>query len=211
MPYAVELSIFAVSFFAVLVLFLALLLCPLLKRRLMKKKTIPMYYKKIYRVALDQDFYLINSFANKTADEEEFHIDHILLGNKFIYCIRDRYYDGAIRAKEGDDNWVFYSKKDKGGILIPNPLKVNAQRVERMSLMSGLSPDLFISVVLVNDDCLISNYEVTSRNNYVVSLKNFPAFVAEKEALPIEPMDPRSLDVAAKDIAELNLHGKKER
>lgn len=167
-----------------------------------------MYYKKIYKVALDQDFYLINSFANKTAEEEEFHIDHILIGDKFIYCIRDRYYEGTIRAKENDPNWIYYSRKHKDGYLIPNPLRMNEIRVQRMSLMSGLSRKLFISVVLVNNECLLSNYEVTSTNNFVVSLKNFPAFIAEKESLPIEPMDPRAIDVAARDIADLNLHGK---
>ena len=74
--------------------------------------------------------------------------------------------------------------------------------------MSGLSRKLFISVVLVNNECFLSNYEVTSSNNFVVSLKNLPSFIAEKEALPVEPMDPRAIDVAARDIADLNLHGK---
>ena len=55
-----------------------------------------MYYNKVRRVVLDNDFYLVNSFANKTASQEPFHIDHIVIGDKFIYCIRDRYYDGAI-------------------------------------------------------------------------------------------------------------------
>ncbi len=210
MPYAVELSIFIVSASLVALLFLTLLLYPAIQRSLFKRNTIYMYYKRIYRVALDEDFYLINSFKNKTADEEEFHIDHILIGDKFIYCIRDRYYDGAIRAKEDDQSWVFYSKKNKKGAIIPNPLKVNAARVDRMSLMTGLDKKLFISVVLVNNDCLISNYEVSSTDNYVVSLRNFASFISEKESLPIEPMDPRALGVAAKDIAQLNLHGKED-
>ena len=211
MPYAVELSIFIVSAVVVFLLFLLLLLYPAVQRFLFKKNTIYMYYKRIYRVALDEDFYLINAFQNKTADEETFHIDHILIGDKFIYCIRDRYYDGALRAKENDESWVFYSKRNKKGAIIPNPLKRNATRVDRMSLMSGLDKKLFISVVLVNNDCLISNYEVSSSDNYVVSLKNFASFIREKESLPVEPMDPRSLAVAAKDIAQLNLYGKENR
>ena len=210
MPYAVELSLFIVSASLATLLFLTLLLYPSFRRISYKHNTIYAYYKKIYRVALDEDFYLINAFKNKTADEEEFHIDHILIGNKFIYCIRDRYYDGAIRAKEKDQSWVFYSKKNKKGEIIPNPLRMNALRVDRMSLMTNLDKKLFISVILVNDDCLISPYEVTYPNNFVVSLKNFSSFIREKESLPIEPMDPRALDVAAKDIAQLNQYGKEE-
>ncbi len=208
MPYSVELCLFIVSACLVTLLFLNLLLAPWFRRIRYKRNTIYSYYKRIYRVALDEDFYLINAFQNKTADEEEFHIDHILIGNKFIYCIRDRYYDGALRAKEKDQSWVFYSKKNKNGEIIPNPLRMNALRVDRMSLMTGLDKKLLISVVLVNDDCLISNYEVTSSNNFVVSLKKFASFINEKESLPIEPMDPRALDVAAKDIAQLNQYGK---
>lgn len=210
MPYEVELSIFIVSASLATLFFFTLLLYPPIQRSLFKKNTIYMYYKRIYRIALDHDFYLINSFKNKTADEEEFHIDHILIGDKFIYCIRDRYYDGAIRAKENDQSWVFYSKRTQKGAIIPNPLKVNEARVDRMSLMTGLDKRLFISVVLVNNDCLISNYEVTSTSNFVVSLKNFASFIDEKESLPIEPMDPRALGVAAKDIAQLNLYGKED-
>lgn len=208
MPYAVELALFIALASLTSAFFLFLLFYPFFKRFAYKHNTIYSYYKRIYHVALDQDFYLINAFQNKTAEEEEFHIDHILIGNKFIYCIRDRYYDGALRAKEEDQSWVFYSRKNKKGAIIPNPLRMNALRVDRMSLMTGLDKKLFISVVLVNDDCLISNYEVTSESNFVVSLKNFASFIDEKESLPIEPMDPRALDVAAKDIAQLNLHGK---
>ncbi len=208
MVYAVELCIFIVAAVLTSALFAYLLFAPVVKRSLCKRRTIQMYYKKIYKIALDNDFYLINSFANKTAEEEEFHIDHILIGEKFIYCIRDRYYEGTIRAKENDPNWIYYSRKYKDGYLIPNPLRMNEIRVQRMSLMSGLSRKLFISVVLVNNECFLSNYEVTSSNNFVVSLKNLPSFIAEKEALPVEPMDPRAIDVAARDIADLNLHGK---
>ncbi len=210
MPYAVELSLLIALASLTTLLFLTLLLYPFFRHLAFKHNLIYSYYKRIYRVALDEDFYLINAFKNKTADEETFHIDHILIGNKFIYCIRDRYYDGAIRAKEKDQSWVFYSKKDKKGKIIPNPLRMNALRVDRMSLMTNLDKKLFISVVLVNDDCLISPYEVTYPNNFVVSLKNFPSFIRQKESLPIEPMDPRALDVAAKDIAQLNQNGKKE-
>ncbi len=210
MAYPVELCLFIVCAIFVGAVFLILFFGPIVKRFLYRKRTIQMYYKRIYKVALDQDFYLINSFSNKTADEEEFHIDHILIGDKFIYCIRDRYYEGAIKAKENDPSWVYYSKKNKAGTVIQNPLRINEIRVQRMSLMSGLNRKLFISVVLVNDDCLLSHYEVTSSNSFVVSLKNFPAFIAEKESLPIEPMDPRAIAVAAKDIAELNLHGKEK-
>ena len=208
MAYAVELSVFIVSAVVVGAVFIYLFFGPAIKRFLYKRWTIQMYYKKIYKVALDEDFYLINSFSNKTADEDEFHIDHILIGDKFIYCIRDRYYPGARKAKEEDSSWIFYDRKHKDGVQIQNPLRINEIRVQMMSLMSGLNQKLFISVVLVNDDCLWNGYENTSDSSYVVSLKKFPSFIASKEALPIPPMDPKAIQVAAKDIAELNLHGK---
>lgn len=204
-----ELSLFIVLAILLGCLFLFLFFYPLIRNFFYSHKTIQSYYKKVYRVALDNDFYLINNFENKTAEEEEFHIDHILIGDKFIYCIRDRYFPGAIIGKEEDPAWILCRRKKSE--KIKNPLYVNAIRVQRLALMSGIDRKCFISVVLVNDDCLITPYEVSSQDNFLVSLSNFPKFIKEKESMPIDPLDPQAIAVAARDFSELNLSEKRKK
>ena len=202
MPYNVELTLFFVLAIALGLAFLFWFFYGPIKRFLYRHYTVRMYYKRVYQVALDNDFYLINSFSNRTAEAEEFHIDHILIGNKFIYCIRDRYYDGAVAAKEENPSWIFF-RGDKGR-YIQNPLQKNKLCVQRLSLMSGIEEKLFISIVLINNDCYLTPYQTTSTDNYLSSLKEFPKLIEQLESRDVDPLDERAIAVAARDFAELN-------
>ena len=205
MPLMVEYSIYFVSLTICAVLFLIWVLYGPVKRFLMKRYTVRMYYRKVNRIVLDNDFYLINNFVNKTGDET-FHIDHIVIGEKFIYCIRDRYFDGALVVKEDNDGWLYYHGKKK--TIVPNSLSMNLLRVERLSLMSGIDQKLFVSIVLINDDCLITPFDLTRENSYLVSLKRLPKLIDYIESQDVEILDPHTSAVAARDFSELNLHGK---
>ena len=205
--YSVRLSIWIVA--AVLVLFgiLFLLLYSPIKRFLMKTHTVRMYYHRIKRVVEDRDFLLINDFENKTAAQEPFHIDHLIIGNKFFYAIRDRYYDGALAAKETDNSWVFYHGRQSK--LIANPMLRNELRVEKLCLLSRIQEQEIISIVLINDDCMITSIESSNPNSFIVSLKQLPALIDIIEAREgVQPIDAKSAEIIARDFAELNLHGK---
>ncbi|MCR5490792.1 MAG: NERD domain-containing protein [Bacilli bacterium] len=207
MPYSVRLSIFIVVATIVGLLVAFMLLYAPVKRILNKNFTIRMYYRRVRRVVDDRDMLLINNFKNYTAEQEAFHIDHIVIGEKFFYVIRDRYYDGALAANAKDNRWVFYRGEESR--LIPNPMLRNELRVERMSLMSNIPSQEIISIVLINDDCLLTPVEDANPNSYIVSLKKLPKLIAQLEATPgIAPLQPRDAEIAARDLAELNRNGK---
>ncbi|MCR5348170.1 MAG: NERD domain-containing protein [Bacilli bacterium] len=201
MPYQVELTLFIVLAVAVGSALLFWLLYSPIKRFMYQHHTVRMYYRKVRQVALDNDFYLINAFANRTADLEEFHIDHILIGNKYFYCIRDRYYDGAIAAKEDDPSWVFYKH---GARYITNPMTLNKLRIQRLSLMSSIDEKLFVSIVLINDDCFYTPFQPATDSSYLSSLKDLPKLIEDLEARDVDPLDPHAIAMAARDFAELN-------
>ncbi len=202
MPKNVELVLYIVCAIAVFLLFLFWFLYAPIKRFFYKHNTVRAYYRRIYKVALERDFYLVNKFANRTADLEEFHIDHILFGNKYFYCIRDRYYPGALAAKEEDESWIFFHKKKHE--FIKNPMMVNKLRLQRLSLMSGIEEKFFISIVLINDDCLLTPLNSQSEDSFLVSLRDFPKLIDQLESRDVDPLDERSVAVAARDFADLN-------
>ena len=202
MPYNVELTLFIVLASVAGLAFLFWFLFGPIKRFLCAHYTVRMYYRKVYRVALDNDFYLINQFSNRTAELEEFHIDHILIGDKFFYCIRDRYYDGALATRESNKSWIFF--QGKKGRYVPNPIINNKLRMQRLSLMSGIDEKLFISIVLINDDCYFTPFETENDHSYLSSLKDFPALIAEIESRDVAPLDPDAVAVVARDFAQLN-------
>ena len=79
-----------------------------IKRFLYRHFTVRFYYPTVRQVALDHDFFLVNEFVGSLSGGDQLHIDHILIGEKDIYCIRDRYYPGTLLSDPVDEMWTFY-------------------------------------------------------------------------------------------------------
>ena len=206
MTYPLRLTIYIVS--AVLTgscLCLFLFYGPI-KRLLYDRYTPQMYYRQIKKVTLDHDFFLINKFVNKIGGVSPFHIDHLMIGDKFIYVIRDRYYAGAIEGKKDDAKWLYH--RGKKTMSIDNPLQLNKTRVDRLVLISGLDAKLFVSIVLVNSDCQINLGDMSGKDSFVVSLDKFPKLIELLESEEANPLDPSKTPLLARDFAEMNLNGK---
>lgn len=209
MSHFVELTIYIVSASLLGVFFLFLFLHSPIKRFLYERRTIRMYYGKVHRVTLDNDFYLINKWALAIGEDDSgVHIDHIIFGDKFIYVVKDRYYHGAISAKPDDQSWIYYLGKRKKK-YIDNPLILNHVRADRLSLASGLSRSYFVSIVLVNDDCLVTPFKNTTNDNFLVPLSKLGKFIEAKEkSKDVDAFTPDELAIAVRDLAELNQNGK---
>ena len=79
---------------------------PFIRRAYIKKHFIEVFGKKIYKIALHDDFYLINRLLLKTMDGTSIDIDHLLCGNKYIYVIHDEYFKGELYARIQDRTWI---------------------------------------------------------------------------------------------------------
>lgn len=204
-PFSVRLTIFVVVAVVVSALTLFIMFYGPVKRWLYKHFTVRMYYKTVRRVTYDNDYLLINDFRNKVGSKENFTIDHLMAGDKYFYVIRDRYYPGAISAKEDDAKWLYYKGKKKQ--IINNPMMLNRLRVEHLALLSNVDVKYFISIVLVNDDCLMTPMDCTCNDSFLVSLKKFPKLIKIIESSSdVEPLQKESVAAAMKDFAKLNLN-----
>lgn len=179
------------------------LLFPLIRNAYIRTNLIPFFGKKIYHIALYNDYYLINKLVLKLDDANRAHIDHLLFGEKFIYVIKDRYHDGALTGNERDVNWMFYSKFARRGKYISNPFLINRVRAEKLSLITGLDQHLFINIIVVNDDCLLDDIKTTDNVTYIVKMRKLEKLIKAIEERDIDPIDPDQLDVAVKDIYKL--------
>lgn len=201
MPYPAELALFIVVSVLAGILLLVLFLYRPVRRYLFTHHTVRAYYRKIVKIAEDNDYYLINNFKSKTSDSEVFHIDHLLVGAKYIYCIRDRFYEGSLAAKPLDPTWILYTKK--GSTYISNPMLRNQVRTERLSLITGIDPSIFVSIVLINDDCYMAPFENTQPDSYLVSLKMLPELIEILESQDVPPLDEWEVERVVADFASL--------
>lgn len=179
---------------------------PKMYKKYLRKNYVSIYGKQVYKIALKQDYYLINRLLLKGNDETSIDIDHFLCGNKYIYVIKDYYFEGGLSAKEYDRAWVYYHKSGKVETKekIDNPILLNKERVKLLCKITDLDPSLIISVVLINNDCQFSKFEGDSKKDFLVTRANLKRFIKSFENRDIPNIKDSQLQIAVKDIAKLN-------
>ena len=181
-------------------IFLAIYI-PMLKKK-QKTDFKYFYYKYIYKVAMDNDYYLINNFLFKIDDSYVGRIDHILFGNKYIYIINDSYFDGDIDGKENDKSIILINRAGKK-IYSDNPLLANQKLLKRLSIITGIDATLMVGVCLINNDCQCG-VRTSSKSSYIVQAKKFKALVKAIESRDIGDINKEQLANAVKAIDKLN-------
>ena len=160
------------------------------------------FYKMVYRVALDNDFYLINQFVFKVDSSKNATVDHILFGDKYIYVIISKYYQGDLIGKYLDKSLIFISHKGKK-CYTDNPYNESKFLTSKLSSSTGIDASLMIGIVLINDDCKVA-VQSESKQFYIIQRKRFPALIKAIESRPVERINETQLSKAVQSIAKLN-------
>jgi hypothetical protein len=171
-------------------------------------------WRKLYSLAQSKDFYLLNKvFVNTELDT--LHIDHLLVGEKYIYVIASRYYESNI---QGDSyvspKWEVISKE--GAVIreITNPVIYNEKRTICLAKFLGWNKQkspMFISIVVINNpvdfnikNTAISPYSfIVHKNDLAKQIKKI-----EKDS-KFSPFDEESLQKIINRIHRLSEDEKK--
>ena len=196
-------TIFICALIFILLLLLFLIIFPFAKRHYNFKNFQKIYYKEIRKIAEINDYYLINNLVIKNNNQLICRIDHVLFGDKYIYVIKDRYYRGAISGKKEDSTWFFYSNQKKQ-FEMDNPMAMNEKRLEKLSLVTNIDKSVFISILVINDNCVVKNAnELNKNNSFIVSKKNLRKLIKNIEKRNVKNMDQKQLEFAVQDISRL--------
>jgi len=183
-----------------------ILILLILKKRQKSDKYKMVYYKKIYHIAIEQDYYLINDFLFKIDESQVARIDHILFGEKFIYLINDYSYPGDITGKEDDKSLILQDLKGKK-FYTDNPFISMKKILRCLSSITGIDPSMFIGVNLVNNDCH-TYIQSTSKQFYIVKIGKLTQLVKNIESTPIGKIKEEELEATVKAIDKLNRRNK---
>ena len=173
-----------------------------IKKRLVKNKFREYYYRKIYDIAKNQDYFLINNFAFRIDNGKTALIDHILFGEKYIYLILDYYYEGDITGTVNDTSLIYIPTRGKK-CYTDNPLLRNKRLLSRFSLITDLEQSMLIGIVLVNDECHIG-VESHDKQYYFIQRQKLPKLIAAIESRNIDKINQVELEKAVKAIDKLN-------
>ncbi len=202
MPYEVRLTLFIVLTIISALVFLVVFLYQPVRRHLYRNYPVRMFYRTVMQTAKDGDFYLLNNLQLKLDKNDYVKIDHLLGGDKYIYVITDRYYEGAINVKPDDLRWIYY-ERDGGKRYISNPLLENKAAMERLSIVSGIQTSFMVGIVIVNNDCFVNRFAADDAHNLLVSERKFEKIVNTFEAQPVKPFVKEELWQCIQDLHNL--------
>ena len=160
------------------------------------------FYKRVYKVALNNDYYLINQFVFKIDSSKNVMIDHILFGNKYIFVIISKYYQGDLVGKYLDKSLIFISRKGKK-CYTDNPLNEIKYLSSKLSSLTSIDAALMIGIVLINDDCKVA-VKSESKQFYIIQRKRLASLISAIESRPVENINEAQLSKAVQSIAKLN-------
>lgn len=160
------------------------------------------FYKQVYKVALNNDYYLINQFVFKVDSSKNATVDHILFGNKYIYVIISKYYQGDLVGKYLDKSLIFISHKGKK-CYTDNPFNEVKLLASKLSSSTSIDASLMIGIVLINDDCKVA-VQSESKQFYIIQRKRLPALIKAIESRPVNNINESQLAKAVQSIAKLN-------
>ena len=168
----------------------------------MPKKFKESYYKTVLGIVTDEDYRLINKFIFRVEENKHAQIDHIVFGEKYFYAIVSRYFNGNIKGKEEDKDFIFTNRKNKK-FYTPNPYSKMNHLLSRLCLTSGLNPEMLIGIFLVNDDCKVEA-QSTSKNIFICNRKNLKKLIKTFENSGVGKIKEEQLQNAVLSLDKLN-------
>ena len=175
---------------------------PLFRKLTYRKAFNKKYYKVINKLVLDEDYLLINNFIIKNL---KLKIDHIVFANKYIYLIKDAYFEGALEGKIKDNKLIYYPYRNREVLTTVNPYVQLKEDYDNIVRLAGIDAHFFQLITLINDDVLINleetdvlNYHVVSKSNLISTIKNI------ENAAKVKDFNQDALIKAARDISRIN-------
>ncbi|MFA5503131.1 MAG: hypothetical protein GX807_00510 [Erysipelotrichia bacterium] len=190
----------------IVILLLIILLYKPIEKAIYKKKFRQLYGREVYKIALYQDYYLLNLFHFKYSDTTVAIIDHILFGDKYIYIIIDSYYEGSISGSRDDKSFVLFSLKGNKQ-YIDNPFNDLRGLIKRLSILTGTDESIFVGISLVNKECAI-NIKSSDEDYYIIQVNKLKKLIAAIESRDVAKINQKQLQEQVSDLNRGNLKGK---
>ena len=183
-----------------------ILLYPTLKFQYVRSHLNKMFNRILFKVATFEDHFLIPNVHVKLPGNKDVVIDHLYFGDKYIYAIKDLYFQGGLLGKPQDQEWQYYDFKHRDATyrFIPNPYLLQKQRIEKLSLVTGLDQSLFVSIILVNNEAMVHRIPESDKQEFILNIRHIEKFIQAYEKRDVPPFDLDKMSKAVLDIHQMN-------
>lgn len=191
----------------VVILALTLLIVLPLRKRYKQNNFREYYYKKVYKIAFNEDYYLINDFLFRIDDNNVAVIDHILFADKYIYLINDYLYEGDLTGNQNDKSLILINMQGKK-FYTDNPIILSDKIATRLSIITGIDKSLLIGLTLVNNECRVS-LEQTDKRYYIVQRNKLDSLIKAIESRNVGKINAEEMANTVQALNKLNRRKKK--
>ena len=159
-------------------------------------------YHRLYRIVLNNDYYLINNYVFSIDEVHKVKIDHIVFADKYIFICIDRYNEGNLMGSDTNASLILLSRNgDKN--YVDNPFISLSTTLRQLSSATGLPTEMMIGLIIVNDDCQIK-IDSKSSQLFLLNRKQLTKLIKTIESREIAKINPKELDAAVKALYERN-------
>ena len=180
MPDEIKQLIFVASL--IIILFLIVLLIIKLKsnkhyyNKNKKNKTLN---KKIRKYSRNRDFLFLSDVFLPVENNQAVLIDNIIFGNKYIYVIAQKHWEGQLKGFEYDTKWMISTKNVTK--YVDNPLIGNRFKVRMLlNFLNEPDEDNVINIIALNNKTKFQEIQVQPLES-IVSMTNLFKLIDEFE------------------------------
>ena len=76
-------------------------------------------YHRVYRIVLNNDYYLINNYVFSIDEVHQVRVDHIIFAEKYIYICVDRYNEGNLMGNDTNASLIQLSRITRSKSAMP--------------------------------------------------------------------------------------------
>ena len=122
--------------------------------------------KKIKKYARDRDFLFLTDVFLPVDNNKAILIDDIILGNKYIYVISQKHWEGTLKGFEYDPKWLLTTKTITK--YVDNPLIGNRFKVSTlMNFLNETDDENIVNIVAINDKTTFKDIKTQPLENVV--------------------------------------------
>lgn len=133
----------------------------------------------IEKYALKSHKQLFNVYVPKKNSEEWTEVDLLYIDRTGLYVIESKNYSGWIFGNEAQHQWTQTMPNNKK-FKFYNPIRQNATHIRAIQAFLGLPDEVFHSVIVFSERCVLKKVEFKSENVFVIKRENLKRFITTR-------------------------------
>ena len=163
-----------------------------------KNKTLD---RKIKKYARDRDFLFLTDVFLPVDNNKAVLIDDIILGNKYIYVISQKHWDGYVKGFEYDTKWLLTAKVRT--IYVDNPLIGNRYKVQAlMRFLKEKNDENIVNIVALSNRSKFNSIQTQPLENVVKTKLLFKLIDDYEKNSPFNDIKEEELEKIALQLHE---------